>query len=89
MNPATSHLHGFYVRRLIIHVYRCERPLWGYCVENVERQPFRDISDLQTVDDRSIAAVLASRGWQDFYLNIIVPAFFNTIGRKQTYKGMV
>ena len=34
----------------------------GYCVENVERQKFLDGSDLQAVGDRSIAAVLASRG---------------------------
>ena len=58
--------------------------LMAYSVENVERQPFWDISDLQAVGDRSIAAVLASRGLQGFYLNINVPAFFNTIGRKRT-----
>ena len=47
--------------------YRCQfavegRLLSPYCVENVERQQFRDGSDLQAVGDRSIAAVLASRG---------------------------
>ena len=52
-----------------------------YCVEEVERQQFREVSDFQAVGDRSIAAVLASLGWQDFYLNVNVPAFFNTIGQ--------
>ena len=62
---------------------RC--PLTPYCVENVERQPFRDVSNRQAVGDRSIAAVLASPGWQEFYLQVKTPAFFNTIAPKQTF----
>ena len=57
----------------------------GLLVEEVERQQFRDVSDLQAVGDRSIAVVLASPGWQDFYLIVNVPAFFNTIGQQQTF----
>ena len=68
--------------RLIIRYAR--GPLAAYCVEEVERQQFREVSDLQAVFDRSIAAVLASLGWQNFYLNINVPAFFNTTGQKRS-----
>ena len=70
----------------------------AYCIEEVERQQFLEVSDLQAVADRSTAAVLASLGWQDFYRNVNVPAFFNTIGRllslagsapKQTWDALV
>ncbi len=63
----------------------CEGPLRGYCVEEVERQQFREVSDHQALGDRSMAASLASLGWQDFYLNVNVPVFFNTIGRKRSF----
>ena len=62
----------------------CQRQQPAYCVEEVERQQFREVSDIQAVGDRSTAAVLASLGWQNFYLNVNVPAFFNTIGQKRT-----
>lgn len=58
------------------------RALPPYCVEKVERQQFREVSDLQPAGDRSLATVPASPGWQEFYLQVNVPAFFNTIGRQ-------
>ena len=46
--------------------YIGERQPLAYCVEEVDRQQVRKVSDLQTVGDRSIAAVLVSLGWQNF-----------------------
>lgn len=63
-------------------------PISAYCVEEAERQQFREVSDLQAVGDRSTAAVLVSLGWQSFVLNVNVPAFFNTIGQKQPLPEM-
>jgi hypothetical protein len=37
-------------------------PLPVYCVEKVERQRFREASDIQPLRDRSITAVLVSLG---------------------------
>jgi hypothetical protein len=39
-----------------------ERPVLTYCVEKVERQRFREASDIQPLCDRSIVAVLVSLG---------------------------
>ncbi|WP_133250715.1 hypothetical protein [Janthinobacterium sp. 78] len=58
------------------------RALPPYCVEKVKWQQFREVSDLQHAGDRSLATVLASPGWQEFYLQVNVPAFFNTTGRQ-------
>ena len=53
----------------------------AYYVEEVEQQQFWEVSELEAVGDRSTVAVLTSLGWQNFYLDVNVPAFFNTIGR--------
>ncbi len=55
--------------------------LSAYCVEKVERQQFREVPYFQAASDHSLATVLASLGWQDIYLRVCVPEFFNTIGR--------
>ena len=74
----------------------CQLLLWGdtcqrlqtvYRVEKVERQHFQEEADLQSVAVCSIAAVLASPGWQDFYLNVKVAMFFKAIGKKQSFPG--
>lgn len=51
------------------------------CVENVEREEFPEVLDIQSASDRSLATLLASPGWQDFYLKVKVPEFFHTIRR--------
>ena len=51
-------------------------PQPAYCAEKVERQQHQEDSDLQSVGDCSIAAVLAHLGWRDFHHNFNVPAFF-------------
>jgi hypothetical protein len=70
----------------LIHAFllQIERPLLAYYVEEVKQQQLREVSELQPVGDCSTAAVLASLGWQNFYLNVNVPAFFNTIAPKRT-----
>jgi len=74
----------------------CQLLLWGdtcqrlqtvYRVEKVERQHFQEEADLQSVAVPSIAALLASPGWQDFYLNVKVAMFFKAIGKKQSFPG--
>ena len=44
---------------------------------------FLEVSDSQAASDCSPATVLPSSGWQDFYLKVNAPEFFNTIAPKR------
>jgi len=56
-----------------------------YCVENVGRQRFQELSDVQPFHDRSIGAV----NRQDFCPQLNVTEFFNTIDPKQTKSAVI
>ena len=53
-------------------------PLRVYCVEKVERQYFREVSDVRPLQGRSIAQILISRSWRDFCSLVNEVEFFNT-----------
>ena len=57
-----------------------------YCVENVGRQRFQELSDVHPFHDRSIGAVLVSPDRQDFCPQLNVTEFFNTIDPFRTFK---
>ena len=69
------------LRRALLAATGVFRPI---VLEKLSGNNFREVSDLQVASDRSLATVLASLGWQDFYLKVNVPEFFNTIGQERT-----
>ena len=76
--PPVWKLVDDFLRRALLAATGVFRPI---VLEKLSGNNFREVSDLQVASDRSLATVLASLGWQDFYLKVNVPEFFNTIGR--------
>lgn len=75
---ALSCLRGVLIGRMQPIV---EGPQTAYCVEKVKRQQIREVSDVQPLHDRSMAATLVSLGRYDFYPSIVISEFFKKIGQ--------